>query len=202
MKSRIRPAQHRLAADSGRCRYEPLNRDKRPRCLPTNSCDHAFKRRAAHRAASKDLLQRVLTQPGFAHQGRIPHARIFVFSPASATTPLVGLISAILGSRTLNASPCSDIRQALTPSASISLPRTSQTPSAGRRASGSIDQYIGTPYRITTKGHHGGPGVARVKTYGDVFDEYEWHPESTRDRRRPGPWDSTDDRAHERGTSA
>ena len=22
-----------------------------------------------------------------------------------------------------------------------------------------------------------GPGVARVKTYGDVFEEYEWHPE-------------------------
>jgi hypothetical protein len=41
-----------------------------------------------------------------------------------------------------------------------------------------IDQYSGTPYRITTEGHHGGRGVARVKTYGDVFDEYEWHPES------------------------
>ena len=41
----------------------------------------------------------------------------------------------------------------------------------------SIDQYTGTPYRITTKGHHGGPGIARVKTYGDVFEEYEWHPE-------------------------
>ena len=41
-----------------------------------------------------------------------------------------------------------------------------------------IDQYTGTPYRITTEGHHGGRGVARVKTYGDVFEEYEWHPES------------------------
>ena len=41
-----------------------------------------------------------------------------------------------------------------------------------------IDQFTGTPYRITTKGHHGAPGVARVKTYGDVFEEYEWHPET------------------------
>jgi hypothetical protein len=41
-----------------------------------------------------------------------------------------------------------------------------------------IDQYSGTPYRITTDGHHGGRGIARVKTYGDVFEEYEWHPES------------------------
>ena len=41
-----------------------------------------------------------------------------------------------------------------------------------------IEQYSGTPYRITTEGHHGGRGVARVKTYGDVFDEYEWHLES------------------------
>jgi hypothetical protein len=32
-----------------------------------------------------------------------------------------------------------------------------------------------TGYRITTDGHH---GIARVKTYRDVFDEYEWHPES------------------------
>jgi hypothetical protein len=41
-----------------------------------------------------------------------------------------------------------------------------------------IDQYRGKTYRITTDGHHGGRGVARVKTYGDVFDEYESHPES------------------------
>ena len=33
-------------------------------------------------------------------------------------------------------------------------------------------------YRVTTTGHHGGVGVARVKTYGDVFEEYEWHPET------------------------
>jgi hypothetical protein len=41
-----------------------------------------------------------------------------------------------------------------------------------------IDQYSGKPYRITTDCHYGGPGIARVKTYGDVFEEYEWHPES------------------------
>ena len=41
-----------------------------------------------------------------------------------------------------------------------------------------IDQYSGNAYRVTTEGHHGGRGVARVKTYGDVFEEYEWHPET------------------------
>jgi len=41
-----------------------------------------------------------------------------------------------------------------------------------------IDQYSGKPFRITTESHHGGRGVARVKTYGDGFEEYEWHPES------------------------
>ena len=40
-----------------------------------------------------------------------------------------------------------------------------------------IDQYSGAPYRITTEGHHGSRDVVRVKTYGDVFEEYEWHPE-------------------------
>jgi hypothetical protein len=41
-----------------------------------------------------------------------------------------------------------------------------------------IDQYSGTTYRITTDGHYGVKGVARVKTYGDVLEEYEYHPES------------------------
>jgi hypothetical protein len=41
-----------------------------------------------------------------------------------------------------------------------------------------IDQYTGMPYRITTEGHHGGRQTARVKTYGDVLREYEYHPES------------------------
>ena len=41
-----------------------------------------------------------------------------------------------------------------------------------------IDQYSGKSFRITTDGHHGGRGIARVKTYREVFEEYEWHPES------------------------
>jgi len=41
-----------------------------------------------------------------------------------------------------------------------------------------IDQYSGKRYRITTAGHHGTRGTARVKTYGDVIREYEFHPES------------------------
>lgn len=38
-----------------------------------------------------------------------------------------------------------------------------------------IDQYSGKQYEITTEGFHGSRGVARVKTYGDVFREYEFH---------------------------
>jgi hypothetical protein len=41
-----------------------------------------------------------------------------------------------------------------------------------------IDQYSGKEYRITTTGHHGDRHTARVKTYGDVLTEYEYHPES------------------------
>ena len=41
-----------------------------------------------------------------------------------------------------------------------------------------IDQYSGKAYRITTVGHHGDRYTARVKTYGDVLREYEYHPES------------------------
>jgi hypothetical protein len=41
-----------------------------------------------------------------------------------------------------------------------------------------IDQYSGKRYRITTAGHHGNRKTARVKTYGDVIREYEFHPES------------------------
>ena len=41
-----------------------------------------------------------------------------------------------------------------------------------------IDQYSGKRYRITTAGHHGNRKSARVKTYGDVIREYEFHPES------------------------
>lgn len=41
-----------------------------------------------------------------------------------------------------------------------------------------IDQYTGNTYRITTTGHNGTKRIARVKTYGDVLREYEFHPES------------------------
>lgn len=41
-----------------------------------------------------------------------------------------------------------------------------------------IDQYSGKTYRITTAGHHGTRNTARVKTYGDVLEEYEFHSES------------------------
>jgi hypothetical protein len=41
-----------------------------------------------------------------------------------------------------------------------------------------IDQYTGKSYRITTSGSHGSRNTARVKTYGDVIREYEFHPES------------------------
>jgi len=41
-----------------------------------------------------------------------------------------------------------------------------------------IDQYSGKTYRMTTAGHHGSRSTARVKTYGDVLSEYEYHSES------------------------
>jgi hypothetical protein len=41
-----------------------------------------------------------------------------------------------------------------------------------------IDQYTGKRYRITTSGPHGGRNAARVKTYGEVVREYEFHAES------------------------
>jgi hypothetical protein len=41
-----------------------------------------------------------------------------------------------------------------------------------------IDQYSGKEYRITTAGAHGDRRTARVKTYGDVLLEYEYHAES------------------------
>ena len=41
-----------------------------------------------------------------------------------------------------------------------------------------IDQYTGEKYRITTTGSHGMRQTARVKTYGDVLREYEFHPEA------------------------
>jgi len=41
-----------------------------------------------------------------------------------------------------------------------------------------IDQYTGTTYRITTDGHYGSRNTARVRTYGEILMEYEFHPES------------------------
>jgi hypothetical protein len=41
-----------------------------------------------------------------------------------------------------------------------------------------IDQYSGKTFRITASGHHGMRQAARVKTYGEVINEYEFHPES------------------------
>jgi hypothetical protein len=41
-----------------------------------------------------------------------------------------------------------------------------------------INQYSGKRYRITTAGDHGSRQTARVKTYGDVLREYEYHPEA------------------------
>ncbi len=40
-----------------------------------------------------------------------------------------------------------------------------------------IDQYTGRSYHITTSDSHGTTRAARVKTYGDVILEYEFHPE-------------------------
>jgi hypothetical protein len=41
-----------------------------------------------------------------------------------------------------------------------------------------IDQYTGNVYRITTDGHHGAREIARVKRYGEILREYEFHPEA------------------------
>jgi len=41
-----------------------------------------------------------------------------------------------------------------------------------------IEQHIKKRFRITTQGHSGSRQTARVKTYGDVVTEYEFHPEA------------------------
>jgi hypothetical protein len=41
-----------------------------------------------------------------------------------------------------------------------------------------IDQHSKKRFRITTHGHCGTRQTARVKTYGEVVTEYEFHPES------------------------
>ena len=40
------------------------------------------------------------------------------------------------------------------------------------------DQYSAERFRVTTRGEHGGKQLARVKTYSDVVQEYEFHPEA------------------------
>jgi hypothetical protein len=41
-----------------------------------------------------------------------------------------------------------------------------------------IDEHSKDSYGITTTGHHGSRHTARVKTYGEVINQYEFHPES------------------------
>ena len=41
-----------------------------------------------------------------------------------------------------------------------------------------IDQYSGKPFRITTAGDHGNRRAARVKRYGEMLGECEFHPEA------------------------
>lgn len=40
-----------------------------------------------------------------------------------------------------------------------------------------IDRYSNKTYRISTAGNHGTPRTARVKTYGEIIEEYAYHPE-------------------------
>jgi hypothetical protein len=41
-----------------------------------------------------------------------------------------------------------------------------------------IDQYTGNLYTIVTAGHHGTRRAVRVKTHGNVLEDYEYHPEA------------------------
>ncbi len=41
-----------------------------------------------------------------------------------------------------------------------------------------IDRYSTKAYRITTTGHHGDRRTARVRTYGEVIEAYDSHPEA------------------------
>jgi hypothetical protein len=42
-----------------------------------------------------------------------------------------------------------------------------------------IDQYTGKRFRVTMTGHDGSRQTVRVKTYGDILAEYEFHPEAS-----------------------
>jgi hypothetical protein len=52
-----------------------------------------------------------------------------------------------------------------------------------------IDQYTGKRFRVTTRGYYGSKNIVRVKTYGDVVTEYEFHPESKCADARENPCD-------------
>jgi hypothetical protein len=52
-----------------------------------------------------------------------------------------------------------------------------------------IDQYTGKRYRVTTMDQYGSRQTERVKTYGDVVAEYEFHPESKCADTNGGPCD-------------
>ena len=41
-----------------------------------------------------------------------------------------------------------------------------------------IDRYSGKRFRISTKGPHGDRRTARVQTFGEVIEAYEFHPEA------------------------
>jgi hypothetical protein len=41
-----------------------------------------------------------------------------------------------------------------------------------------VDRYSAHSYAISTSGATGGPGIARVRTYGDILQDYATHPES------------------------
>lgn len=41
-----------------------------------------------------------------------------------------------------------------------------------------IDQYTGELFHVSIEGHHGEQSLARVKTYDEILEEYEFHPES------------------------
>ena len=62
------------------------------------------------------------------------------------------------------------------PKSFISLRRT--TPTRKWLKKEWIDQHSKKRFRITTRGYCGSRQTARVKTYGDVVTEYEFHPES------------------------
>ena len=49
---------------------------------------------------------------------------------------------------------------------------------SGERASGGVAVFPPTSYQISTAGDHGDRKTARVKTYGEVIEEYAYHPES------------------------